>query len=273
MGRSPNRRQHGIARPGSGARVKKLCWQSTFGDIEVTEPQYREGQRRRPFAQSAEVNHRGGSRPLPRVVTDLGADLPFAPAAGKRLEHDGVALSPSTIRHVTERHAQALVADGDDDSAWPTQTGVVTVIAASDGGLVPLVEVDPDSPDRRRGRRLRWQEAKLSLAHAHGRTTRVYGATLGGGVEVAGRQLLAGAMAAGLGTNSQVHARGDGAPWIADQVAARCGTQGTYTVDFFPVCDDLADAAKAGAPDDPKTWLENQKQRLKLNHRPLSWWR
>jgi hypothetical protein len=131
------------------------------------------------------------------------------------------------------------------------------------------VEVDPDSPDRRRGKRLLWKEAKLSLAHAHGSTTLVYGATLSGGVEVAGRQLLACAIAAGLGTNSQVHALGDGAVWIADQVAARFGTQGTYTVDFFHVCDYLAEAAKGCAPDDPKAWLEDQKKRLKINQSPL----
>jgi hypothetical protein len=53
--------------------VKKLCWHSTFGDIEVTEPQFREGtRRRRPFAQSAQVEHRGCSLPLQRVLTDLG---------------------------------------------------------------------------------------------------------------------------------------------------------------------------------------------------------
>jgi hypothetical protein len=92
--------------------------------------------------------------------------------------------------------------------------------------MVPLVEVDPDRPDRRRGKRLLWKEAKLSLAHAHGRTTRVYAATLRGGVEVAGRQLLGGAIAAGMGTDSQGHALGDGAVWIADQVAAHFGTQG-----------------------------------------------
>ena len=135
--------------------------------------------------------------------------------------------------------------------------------------LVPLVEVDPERPDRRQGKRLLWKEVKLSLAHAHGSTTRVYGATLGGGVEVAGQQLLACAIAAGLGANSQVHALGDGAVWIADQVAARFGTQGTYTVDFFHVCDYLADAAKGCAPDDPKTWLDIQKKRLKINQSSL----
>jgi hypothetical protein len=161
-------------------------------------------------------------------VTDFGADLPFAQAAGKLQEHYGVALSPSTIRHVTEGHAHALVAaGGDDEPAWPTQPGAAIVIAQSDGGMVPLVEIDPDRPDRRRGKRLLWKEAKLSLAHVHGSTTRVYGATLSGGVEVAGRQLLSCAITAGLGTNSQVHALGDGAVWIADQVAARFGIQGT----------------------------------------------
>jgi hypothetical protein len=211
------------------------------------------------------VHHRGCSRPLQRVVTDLGADLPFAQAASKLQEHDGVVLSPSMIRQVTEGHARALIGDAGAEPAWPTQAGAAIVIAQVDGGMVPLVEVDPDRPDRRRGKRLLWKEAKLSLAHAHGRTTRVYGATLGGGVEVAGRQLLACAIAAGLGTNSQVHALGDGAVWIADQVAARFGTQGCYTVDFFHVCDYLAEAAKGCAPDDPKIWLELQKKRLKNN--------
>ena len=211
------------------------------------------------------MQHRGCSLPLQRVVTDLGADLPFAQAAGKLQEHYGVVLSPSTIRQVTEGHARALIVDSEDEPAWPTQAGVATVIAEVDGGMVPLVEVDPDRADRRRGKRLLWKEAKVSLAHAHGSTTRVYDATLGGGVEVAGRQLLGCAIAAGLGATSRVHALGDGAAWIADQVATRFGTQGSYTVDFFHVCDYLADAAKGCAPDAPKSWLELQKKRLKNN--------
>jgi len=91
------------------------------------------------------VPHRGCSLPLQRVITDLGADLPFAQAAGKLQEHYGVILSPSTIRQVTEGHARALIVDGDAEPAWPTQTGAATVIAEVDGGMVPLVEVDPDT--------------------------------------------------------------------------------------------------------------------------------
>lgn len=252
--------------PGVWREGKKLSWHSTFGDIEVNEPQYREGtRRRRPFVQSAQVQHRGCSLPLQRVITDLGADLPFVQAAAKLQEHYGIILSASTIRQVTEAHARALVVDGEREPAWPTQTGAATVIAEVDGGMVPLVEVDPDSADRRRGKRLLWKEAKVSLVHAHGSTMRVYGATLRGGVEVAGRQLLGCAIAAGMGTDIQVHALGDGAVWIADQIAARFGTQGRYTVDFFHVCDYLAEGAKGCAPGETKTWLELQKKRLKNN--------
>ena len=52
---------------------------------------------------------------------------------------------------MTEGYARALIEDGDDEPAWPTQTGVATVIAEVDGGMVPLVEANPESPDRRRG--------------------------------------------------------------------------------------------------------------------------
>ena len=45
--------------------------------------------------------------------------------------------------------------------------------------------------DRRKGKSVQWQEAKVSLAHVHGSTEPVYGATLLGDVDTAGRQLRA----------------------------------------------------------------------------------
>ena len=153
------------------------------------------------------MRHRGCSLPLQRAVTDSGADLPFAQAAEKLREHYGVELSASTTRQVTESHARAVLADTPEEAVWPTQAGVTTVVVEADGRMVPLVEVDPNSPDRRRGKRLLWKEAKLSLAHAHGSATPVYGGTLRGGMGEAGRQLLACAIAAGLGGNSRC------APW------------------------------------------------------------
>jgi hypothetical protein len=191
--------------------------------------------------------------------------LPFAQAAQRLRAHDGVALSASTIRRITERHAGVPVAEGEAEPARPTQPGVATVIADIDGGMVPPVQSDPERAERRRGKRVNWKDATLSLAHAHGSTERTYGATLNGGVEVAGRQLLGCAIAAGPGTDTRVQALGDGATWIADQVAKRFGTPGRYTVDFLHVCGYLADAAGVCAPEAPKPWCEQQKARLQAN--------
>jgi hypothetical protein len=58
---------------------------------------------------------------------------------------------------------------------------------------------------------------------------------------------------------------GDGAPWIADQVDYNFGLQGSYLVDFYHVCEYLADAAKSCANLDSKNWLETQKNALKNN--------
>ena len=67
------------------------------------------------------------------------------------------------------------------------------------------------------------------------------------------------------GPGSRLHAVGDGAPWIANQVKARFGTQGTYLVDFFHTCEYPGAAAPACAANDAEAWLETQKDRLKAN--------
>lgn len=65
-----------------------------------------------------------------------------------------------------------------------------------------------------------------------GGKTLAYGGTLQGDVNTAGQQLLACATQAGFGRNTPVHAVGDGAPWIADQVEEQFGAQGSYLLDF-----------------------------------------
>ena len=81
----------------------------------------------------------------------------------------------------------------------------------------------------------------------------------------AGQQLFDCAVRAGFGTRSQIHAVGDGAPWIADQVEDQYGAKGRYLLDFFHVCDYLSAAAKAIVPDTEgqKTWMDAQKNRLR----------
>ena len=52
------------------------------------------------------------------------------------------------------------------------------------------------------------------------------------------------------GKQTHLHAVGDGAPWIADFVTDKFGSQGSYLLDFYHVCDYLAEAAKSCAFDD-----------------------
>ena len=129
--------------------------------------------------------------------------------------------------------------------------------------MIPVVEPDADQKDKRKGKKLSWKEAKISLAHAKGSRTPVYGGGIEGGVEVAGRRLLDCAVRAGFGADSRVHAVGDGALWIVGQIEEQFGDQGSYLIDFYHVCEYLSSAAKGIAPDAAatKAWMESAKGR------------
>lgn len=219
----------------------------------------------RPFVHSARVRNRGCSKPLQRVVTDFGADVAFGQVMDKLVEHYGVLLGESTIRRITEGHAQRIFAAAPLTEAWPTIPGCETVIVEMDGGMVPLVTPDALQKDQRKGKKLHWQEAKLCLAHAHGSKTLTYGGTLQGDVAHAGRQLFQCATVAGFGTQSRIHAVGDGAEWIGAQVEEKFGAQSSYLVDFYHVCDYLSAAATVLTPTQSAraAWMNEQKERLK----------
>ena len=220
----------------------------------------------RPFVLGAKVSPLGCSRPLQRVIVDFAADQPFAQARAKLQEHYGFAIGESTIQRITFAHAQAMLEAGREGSEFPEAPGLrKPIVVETDGGMVPIVEPSCERKDKRKGKTLSWREAKLSLAHAQGSRTPVYAGSIEGGVEEAGRQLLSCAVRAGFGANSQVHAVGDGAPWIVGQVEAQFGDQGRYLIDFYHVCEYLAAASEAIAPDPAarSAWMETQKEALK----------
>jgi hypothetical protein len=231
------------------------------------EPQYRfETRRVRPFASGAKVAPLGCSRPLQRAIVDFAADQPFAQARAKLREHYGFEIGESTIQRITFAHAEAMFEAGQDALDFPETAGVrKPIIVETDGGMVPVVEPDAAEPDKRKGKKLVWREAKLSLAHGQGSRTPVYAGTIEGGVEVAGQQLLKCAIRVGFGMGSRVHAVGDGAPWIVSQIEEQFGLQGSYLIDFYHVCEYLSPAAEAIAPDPVarEAWMEAQKDALK----------
>ncbi len=157
----------------------------------------------------------------------------------------------------------------------PEHGGVPRLIAEMDGSMVPVVETaEPgagEAPiDRRKTRTLSWMEARLSLAHAPGSVTPVFGATLGS-VEEAGERLLVCALEAGAGSQTKIHGLGDGAPWILEQMDLQFGSQADYLVDFYHLCDYLSAAAEVIAGKEgkeKKAWMEEKKNWLKDNRWP-----
>jgi hypothetical protein len=183
----------------------------------------------------------------------------------KLVEHYGILLGESTIRRITEGRAHAIYERFQAQRDGPAQPGQTRMlIVQMDGGMVPLVEPDASQGDQRKGKKLHWKEAKICLAHAQGSKTLTYGGTMQGDVDVAGGKLLACATAAGFGASTHIHAVGDGAPWIADQVEEQFGAQGSYLLDFYHVCDYLSAAGKALVEESAQSaWMDEQKMRLK----------
>ncbi len=174
----------------------------------------------------AGVSCRGSSLPLPRVMTDFGADAAFGPGAAKLQEHYGIERPVSTVQRTTEHPAECSYEQAVARVIEPG-TAAGLFIGELDGSRGPVVEPSPEAADPRKGKRLSWKEVRLNLVHPNGRVTPVCGGTFVGGVAESGRQWGRCAAKAGFGPGSHLHAGGAGAPWIANQVELQCGTQGS----------------------------------------------
>ncbi len=221
----------------------------------------------RPFSLSAQINCRGYSLLLQRVIVDFGADVAFGRVAEKLKEHYGIEVPASSARLITHKHAEEINCGQEIKAQLPDRRGVDQLIVEMDGSMIPIVEQKSGSEsgvsiDERKNKRLRWAEVRLSLARAPGSASPVYGATLGS-VDQAGEQMISGAIKAGAGVETNIHGVGDGAPWIAEQMDRKFGSQASYLIDFYHLCEYLA--AAAAVIEDRPAWLKEQKQRLTEN--------
>lgn len=237
---------------------------STFGQVEVWERIWRKGTKSiRPVLSRFEVEARGCSRRLQRVLTDFGADEAFAPAAAKVNEHYGVEVNAERVRRVSLHHAGQMAEQAKVEARTTLAArGPDWIVTEADGTMLPIVKTcaAPPGADRRKHRVVFWQEARVVAARALGEATTHYDATLGEVAE-AGCRWSQVAGAAGWATNTRIHAVGDGAPWLAAQARERFGENSGYLLDLYHVCDYLAavwpgekalvhrhrDALKAGA--------------------------
>jgi len=217
----------------------------------------------RPFAAGAGVGHRKYSLPLEEAITDFGATTPFAKVAEKIKRHYGIDIGSSAAYVVTNHHAQAIAAFG----VLPdTRAEAAVLIAEMDGSMVPIVQMaaTPTQADLRKTRALCWKELKLGLVRREGEIKPLFGATMGS-AEEAGAILGRVAQAAGFAAGTKVHAVGDGAAWLSDQVECQFGAQAGYLVDFYHVCEYLAAASKICSPMATESWMERQKTLLKTH--------
>jgi len=192
----------------------------------------------------------------------------------KLKEHYGITVPSSAPRAITEHHAQEITSLGVGLSL-PVNSPVDVVIGETDGSMIPIVETyvpekaesSGELLDRRKHKRLFWKEARLSMAHAEGSMTPIFAGTMDS-VQVAGLQLLSCVTTAGATEKTKVHCIGDGARWIANQVEEKFGSNGTYLIDFYHLCEYLGAAAPYCTLGDKEIWLKSQKDALKLSEYP-----
>ena len=188
-----------------------------------------------PFQELTGLKCRGKSRALQRALTDFGAEKSFAQASKQLWEHYGVELHPSSVRQVVEQQAQraeVYVASQHEEAVRREARrqrgleGKPWLVMESDGSFVRTGEMEADlegglSPRKQRPKKRRqtqWREVRLSVVQAPGEGERQYAAVLGSPAKV-GEQMLALALSRGYGDNTWVHGVGDGAHWIAQQMA------------------------------------------------------
>jgi hypothetical protein len=258
----------------------------------------------RPFSKIAEVSHKSYSSKLQRVMVYFGADNPFGKVNGKLKEHYDIEVPDSAARNITLKHAEKihklvsskaekkevmekleiLAKDAEDkqnaffeiskkdkgEIIAPKERSAKTnnkdtIISETDGVFVPIVETYKKNGSKRKGRNVKYKEARLTMAHKFGDKEIKFGATMKGVNEV-GKKMLRSAEKVGLKENSIIHAVGDGAKWIQLQVKKLFGKNSQYLIDFYHLCEYIAAAApKCADIKDKDTWIEEQKALFKNN--------
>jgi hypothetical protein len=173
----------------------------------------------------------------------------------------------SSARAVTQKHAQVIRNQTEDQRPINRVKKADYIISETDGSMVPIVTFQPTDEqknDRRKTRTVAWKETRLTLAYQKGSLDIIFESSMDSPDKVGEKMSLC-ISRSGLGNKTKVHCVGDGAPWIADQVEKQLGAQGTFMLDFFHVSEYLAIAAKCLPLEISNSWFHDQQNKLKKN--------
>ena len=194
------------------------------------------------------------------MLSDFGAEVSFARAAGSVREHYGIEVPVTAVRAQTLKHGRLISSMAQEVQGTPA----AQIITQMDGSMVPVMEPQKNG-DKRKGKTLLWREVRLCSAQVVGQDQPLYGATLGT-PEVAGWVWQETTRLAGCHDKTKIHGVGDGAPWIVTKFEENFREQGNYLVDFYHVSEYLAAAATALVPERKQAeWRRRQQGRLLNN--------
>ena len=235
---------------------------TTYGKVSLSERCLTVAEHRvRPFSENAHIHCRDYSQPLQRRLVDFASDSSFETASQKMEEHYGVVVPESSVRAITLGHARCM-SEQSKASLQNRQECVgdgKQLIGEMDGSMIPVVLFDEEAEgDKRKTRKVDWQEAKLCLVYEQGCCNKRHRVIMGEPDE-AGDQWLSCAIEQGLNRQSSIHCVSDGAKWIASQADRVFASQGHFLVDYYHLCEYIADAAKECVGKDEKAckkWID-----------------
>jgi hypothetical protein len=226
------------------------------------------------FKQLANIDCHSCSQPLQRRIVDFCSERSGRASVTALVEHYSIEVPLYTVDAVTRNMAKQAYEFNLERP--PGKTPAAVQVTELDGSMVPIVEFKEatevssaaEKADKRKRRTCQWNEIRVCSTHDTKLADARFGVSFGGVLET-GLMMAATCAQSGMNPTTRIHGVGDGATWIAAQYEEQFGTQGSYLLDFYHVCEYLGEAAEGcpggGTPAGKKRWMERQKKRLKEN--------
>jgi hypothetical protein len=173
----------------------------------------------------------------------------------KMREHHPLAIIPtSSARQIVQTYARRASENlpGIFSNAQDSKQMIIEI----DGEMIPTVSFKPGK-NKRRNRTTAWEELRIGVAQNKGESDWKYASSFESADQL-GDRLRQVMISIGFKDETKVHCVGDGAFWIAEQAERIAGSNLTYLVDMFHLCEYFFEAFK-GLRIDPK------KEMLSLN--------